>query len=59
MVAELQAFKQRLPADIGNMAVRFFKDNITERQGFLNTSLELWQKDGGLKVLGQSAPFVN
>lgn len=44
MVAELQAFKQRLPADIGNMAVRFFKDNITERQGFLNTSLELWQK---------------
>jgi len=44
MVAELQAFKRRLPAGVGNMAVRFFKDNITERQGFLNSSLELWQR---------------
>ena len=44
MVAELQNFKRRLPAGVGNIAVRFFKDNITERQGFLNSSLELWQK---------------
>ena len=38
MVAELQNFKRRLPAGVGNIAVRFFKDNITERQGFLNSS---------------------
>ena len=44
MVAELKSFQRRLPAGIGNLAVRFFKDNITERQGFLNSSLENWQK---------------
>jgi len=44
----------QLPTKVGNIAVLFFKDNIRERQGFLDTSIEGWKasKSGVLKKAG-------
>lgn len=44
IMKELEKFLFQLPAKVGGMAVRFFKDNITERQGFLNGGVQLWQR---------------
>jgi phage gpG-like protein len=51
---EMQNFLRVAPYKIGNTAVLFFKDNIRERQGFLDTTIDGWaeSKTGIIKKAG-------
>jgi phage gpG-like protein len=51
---EMQNFLRVAPYKIGNTAVLFFKDNIRERQGFLDTTIDGWaeNKTGIIKKAG-------
>lgn len=54
ILEQYKRFLLKLPTKVGNIAVLFFKDNIRERQGFLDISIEGWEsgKSGVLKKAG-------